>query len=307
MYDFIVNPNARSGLGGRIWKELEQLLKEQKAEYRIHFTKYQRHASRIAEEITTDGEEHTIVVLGGDGTVNEVLNGITELSKVTMGYIPMGSSNDFARYFKMAAEPVECLTRILHPKKMVNMNVGIMSYKNGEKSRRYAVSTGIGFDAAVCHQAVISKMKVFLNKIHLGKLTYLGIALSRMIALRPGKMRVRLDDGEWIEYDRVYFATAMNHPFEGGGFKFCPDADPCDDILNVTVISGLPKWKVLCLLPTAFKGWHIRFRGIDTYTCKKVEIDSEQALPVHTDGEPVFLQRKMTAALEVDKIRLIVG
>ena len=182
-----------------------------------------------------------------------------------------------------------------------------MSYKNGEKSRRYAVSTGIGFDAAVCHQAVISKMKVFLNKIHLGKLTYLGIALSRMIALRPGKMRVRLDDGEWIEYDRAYFATAMNHPFEGGGFKFCPDADPCDDILNVTVISGLPKWKVLCLLPTAFKGWHIRFRGIDTYTCKKVEIDSEQALPVHTDGEPVFLQRKMTAALEPDKIRLIVG
>ena len=99
----------------------------------------------------------------------------------------------------------------------------------------------------------------------------------------------------------------MNHPFEGGGFKFCPDADPCDDILNVTVISGLPKCKVLCLLPTAFKGWHIRFRGIDTYTCKKVEIDSEQALPVHTDGEPVFLQRKMTAALEPDKIRLIVG
>lgn len=85
--------------------------------------------------------------------------------------------------------------------------------------------------------------------------------------------------GEWIEYDRAYFATAMNHPFEGGGFKFCPDADPCDDILNVTVISGLPKWKVLCLLPTAFKGWHIRFKGIDTYTCKKVEIDSEQALP----------------------------
>mgnify|MGYP002582395854 FL=1 len=199
MYDFIVNPNARSGLGGRIWKELEQLLKEQKAEYRVHFTKYQRHASRIAEEITTDGEEHTIVVLGGDGTVNEVLNGINELSKVTMGYIPMGSSNDFARYFKMAAEPAECLTRILHPKKIVDMNVGIMSYKNGEKSRRYAVSTGIGFDAAVCHQAVISKMKVFLNKIHLGKLTYLGIALSRMIALRPGKMRVRLDDGEWIE------------------------------------------------------------------------------------------------------------
>lgn len=79
--------------------------------------------------VTTDGEEHTIVVLGGDGTVNEVLNGITELSKVTMGYIPMGSSNDFARYFKMAAEPAECLTRILHPKKMVDMNVGIMSYK----------------------------------------------------------------------------------------------------------------------------------------------------------------------------------
>ena len=58
---------------------------------------------------------------------------------------------------------------------------------------------------------------------------------------------------------------------------------------------------------TAFKGWHIRFKGIDTYTCKKVEIDSEQALPVHTDGEPGIPAAKMTAALEPDKIRLIVG
>lgn len=307
MYNFIVNPNARSGLGARIWSELEEILKREEVEYQVHFTRYQRHASRMAGEITADGKEHTIVVLGGDGTVNEVLNGITELSKVTLGYIPMGSSNDFARYFKMAADPSASLDKILHPKRVVEMNVGLMSYHNGEKKKRYAVSTGIGFDAAVCHQAVISKMKVLLNKIHLGKLTYAGIALSRMLALRPGRMKLRLDDGEWMEYDKAYFATAMNHPFEGGGFKFCPDADPCDDVLNVTVIYGLPKWKVLCLLPTAFPGWHIHFKGIETYTCRKMEIDSEQALPVHTDGEPVFLQRRMTAALEPDKIHLIVG
>lgn len=307
MYRFIVNPNAKSGLGGKVWKELEHILREKKVSYAVHFTKYQRHATRIAEEITADGEEHTIVVIGGDGTVDEVMNGIRELGKVTMGYIPMGSSNDFARYFHHTPDPEEALNRILAPKQYVRMNVGVMSYRNGEKKKRFAVSTGIGFDAAVCHQAVISKMKVLLNKIHLGKLTYLGIALSRMLALTPGKMRIRLDGGEWMEFEKTYFATAMNHPYEGGGFKFCPSADPCDDVLDVTVIAGIPKWKVLCLLPTAFKGWHTRIRGVHVYSCKFAEIESEQALPVHTDGEPVFLQKKMTAALEPEKIRLIVG
>lgn len=307
MYTFIVNPNARSGLGGKVWEEIEPVLKEKEAAYQVLFTKYQRHATRMVRELTADGKEHTIIILGGDGTVNEVLNGIAELSRITIGYIPIGSSNDFARYFKLPLNPGQALETVLNPKRYVKMNVGMMSYRDGERRKRYGVSTGIGFDAGVCHQVVISKLKVFLNKLHLGKLTYVGVALSQMLALKPGRMSIRLDGGEKMTYERAYFATAMNHPYEGGGFKFCPKADPSDDILDVTVIANLPKLLVLCLLPTAFKGWHVIFPGIHTYTCRQVEIESEKPLPVHTDGEPVFLQRKMWAGLEPDKVRLIVG
>ena len=85
MYTFIVNPNARSGLGHRVWAEIERSLKERGTDYQVYFTKYQRHASAIAGELTSDLKAHTLIVLGGDGTVNEVMNGIADLSLVTFG------------------------------------------------------------------------------------------------------------------------------------------------------------------------------------------------------------------------------
>lgn len=307
MYIFITNPNARSGQGARVWSEVEKLLKGREISYQVYFTKCQRHATGIVREITADGKEHTIVALGGDGTVNEVLNGIKELSKVTFGYIPIGSSNDFARYFGHPYDLEQALNVILNPKRYAMMNVGRLTYWKGERARRFSVSTGFGFDAGICHYAVVSRLKAVLNKFRLGKLTYVGIALVQMLALKPGRMTVCLDDGEPVSYERVYFATAMNHPFEGGGFQFCPKADPCDDWMDVTVIAGLPKLKVLFLLPTAYKGWHTVFRGVYTFRCRKAIFESESSLPVHTDGEPIFIQRSVTAELEQEKIRLIIG
>ena len=87
MYNFIVNPNARSGLGQSVWNELEAILRKEKVEYQVFFTKYQKHATAIVRELTSDGEEHTIVALGGDGTVNEVVNGIVHFDKVILGEV----------------------------------------------------------------------------------------------------------------------------------------------------------------------------------------------------------------------------
>lgn len=307
MYTFIVNPNARSGLGASIWKQSEKILKERQISYQVFFTRYQRHATSIVKEITSDLKKHLIVVLGGDGTVNEVINGIVDYSKITLGYIPIGSSNDFARYFKLNKNPEKALQTVLSPTRFQDMNIGTICYSHNNRSKHFAVSTGIGFDAAVCHQAVVSKLKVFLNKLHLGKLTYAGIALHQMLTLSPGKMTITLDDDKPMTFDHVYFTAAMNHPFQGGGFKFCPKADPCDDVLDVTVIAGIPKLKVLLLLPTAFRGWHIHFKGVHIFRCKNIKIESSLPLPVHTDGEPVFLQRELSANLEPDKIRVITG
>ena len=307
MYTFIVNPNARSGLGASVWHQLEEILKEKNVNYQVFFTRYQRHATSIVHELTSDLKKHIIVILGGDGTVNEVVNGIADYSKTTLGYIPIGSSNDFARYFKLNRDPSKALQVVLSPSRFQNMNIGTICYSNNNRRKHFAVSAGIGFDAAVCHQAVVSKLKILLNKLHLGKLTYAGIALHQMLALSPKDMTITLDDQKPMTFHHVYFTSALNHPFQGGGFKFCPKADPCDDYLDVTVISDISKLKVLLLLPTAFKGWHVHFKGVHIFRCKKLKIESSIPLPVHTDGEPVFLQREMTASLEPDKVRVITG
>lgn len=303
MYNFIVNPNARSGMGQKVWKELDFILKERCITHQVFITKYQRHATQITRELTSAHSRCTIIILGGDGTVNEVLNGITELSDVTLGYIPLGSGNDFARGYGLSSNPLEALNRILTPTKYHAMNVGVLSYTN--KRRRFAVSSGIGFDAEVCHQVVISKLKVLLNKIKLGKLSYVFIALQRIIAMKPSSMTLRMDNGTTMNFQKVYFIAAMNSKFEGGGFQFCPKANPGDDLLDIIVISGLSKLQVLALLPTAFIGLHTHFKGVHTFQCTKAEIVSDKALPIHTDGEPLFLQRRLVFSLEREKIRVI--
>ena len=236
-YTFIVNPKSKSGRGGLIWNQVEPELKKRRIQYQVRFTKYEKEATKITSELTKDEKEYTIIVLGGDGTMDEVINGIRDCSKVTLGYIPTGSGNDFTRALKLPTDPKEALNNILNSKKRVLMDVGVMSCK--EMTHRFAVSSGIGFDAAVCHQVAVSKLKVMLNKVKLGQLSYLAVALRRLFRDAHTRACVCLDGEETKSFENTYFVAAMNHPYEGGGFFFCPEAKVDDGYLDVIVVSGL--------------------------------------------------------------------
>ena len=303
MYHFIVNPNARSGLGKKVWNELEAVLKKENIQYKAYFTKYQKHATIITREITSGDDEQTVVALGGDGTVNEVVNGIVNFEKTILGYIPIGSSNDFARGLELPTEPLDALNTILTCPNLHPMNIGELHYKN--KLRRFAVSAGVGFDADICHEAVVSKIKYLLNKLGLGKLTYVAIALHRLFLTTPCTVTVVLDGETKLTYPRTYFVALMNNRFEGGGVKFAPKAQNNDDKLDVVVASDVPKIKVLLLLPLALVGWHVHFKGVYIHKVKQIEIHAEKPLPLHTDGEPIFLQNELSACCASKKIRVI--
>lgn len=302
-YTFIVNPKSRSGRGKMIWKLIEPELKKQRISYEVFYTEYAEHAVRLTENLTSDGQEHTLVIVGGDGTVNEVVNGISDYSKVTLGYIPTGSGNDFTRALRLPADPLAALDNILQTGRKTVMDIGWVRW--GEEIRRFAVSTGIGFDAAVCHEAAVSEVKRFLNKLGLGKLTYLVIAVKNILTEQPVWAEVTLDGTERKWFSHVYFTAVMNHPYEGGGFFFCPKAQIGDGRLDVIVVSDLPKWKIFLLLPTAFWGKHVKYKGISIYQCREITVKMGRKLPVHADGEPVATEKSISAGVETGQLHVL--
>lgn len=305
MYTFIINPNARTGLGLKVWNSLELTLKEKNVSYRAFLTKYRSHATGITKKVLLENNRCTLIVLGGDGTVNEVINGISDFSAVTLAYIPIGSSNDFARGMNLSADPHTALEHILSPSRFVNLSVGTTSY--GSRKRFFAVSSGFGFDAEVCCRIGTSFLKAFLNRLSLGKFSYVSIAVSSLLLQTPKRMVLTLDGKKTVTFKKVYFAAAMNQKFEGGGFMFCPKASPTDDFLDIIVAEGLPKLKILCLLPTAFWGKHTKFSGIHIYRCRSVMMESEIPLPLHTDGEPISKVQEINISQSTQKIRFIIS
>ena len=308
MYHIIINPASRSGKGLKLWKEIvEPALHKEGIAYRSYFSKEAGDVARLAREITASDhhqEKQTLIILGGDGTVNEALQGMEDPSQMILGYIPTGSSNDLARDLKIPRDPAEALDRILHTGSVHSMDMGSLSYPDGE-TRCFAVSCGIGFDAAVCEESMHSKLKAFCNKIGLGKLTYLGIALKQLITARKVSCDIILDDKAPIHVQRLLLTACMNHRFQGGGFMFCPDADENDGIVNHGVVGDVPKPVVLLALPTAFKGKHYIFKGVNPYRASKVHIKASQPLWVHTDGEVTRKTDEFTVECRKDALNII--
>lgn len=303
MYTFIVNPHSRSGAGQQMWDEIEVILKERTVTYQVFFTRYQKHASKLVSELCSDGQSHTLVVLGGDGTINEVINGIADFQKLTLAYIPTGSGNDFARSIGLPADPAKALDYILKHEHMMEVDIGVLNYKH--QSRRFLVSAGFGLDAAICHEAAISKIKRLLNKLKLGKLTYVVIALHQLFLCKPMNVTLQIDGNKDLHFPNVYFTTLMNQPYEGGGLKFCPKALCNDGFLDLIVVSNFSKLRALCALAFAFFGKHTWFRGVHIFRFRSAKIRASRPLEVHTDGEPIFLQSCAEVCLHPQKLRLI--
>lgn len=297
MYHIIVNPASRSGRGLKYWNIIEPILKEKCIDFQVYFSKAIGHTTTLVQEITSAAKQSSnqihLIILGGDGTVNEALQGIECFENVSFSYIPTGSSNDLARDLKIPRDPLAALDEILNMAHVRVLDIGRLhyerAYQNGENvivgDRYFSVSSGIGFDAAVCEEALSSKIKDVLNKCGLGKLTYLGIAVKQLLTAKYISGTLFLDDLPPLPLDRLFFIATMIHQYEGGGFCFCPSADDSDGYLDLCVVTRLPKLKMLFVLPTAFKGKHYRFNGIDSYRAKKVTIQTSAPLWVHTDGE----------------------
>lgn len=292
MYNILVNPASKSGLGLYIFDQLKPVLHKKGISYKLIQSAYAGHMTEIVRELTAVSEKIQLIVLGGDGTMNEVLQGIRDFSLVEIGYIPTGSSNDLARALQLPKDPRVLLDRILSGTGKRLIDLGKLtctpSGTDNTINRYFIVSSGIGFDAAVCEESISSPFKNTLNKLRLGKLTYLAIALKQLIAAHKVSCKLILDGHKTIHMERFLFITSMNHPYEGGGFLFCPDADNSDGVLDICAVGHIPKPLILLALPTAYFGKHTVFPGISLHRAARIEIHSAVPLWIHTDGEVSF-------------------
>lgn len=295
MYQIIINPASRSGRGQKYWNRLKPYLEEHQIPFTAHVSNHSGHIAEIMNELTKDlsddSEVLSVIVLGGDGTVNEALQGISRFDKVALSYIPTGSSNDFARDLGISKDPVEALEHILQNPVRRRMDIGCVEYRDCRKpdpvieKRYFAVSCGLGYDAAICQESMYSKIKQILNRCGLGKLTYLMIALKQLACAKPIRAKLTIGSNEPVTLHKLLFLSAMNHQFEGGGFMFAPGADDTDGLLDLCCVAGVGKLKVLCVLPTAYKGKHFKFKGVDAYHTNEYRLKTSTPMWLHTDGE----------------------
>lgn len=289
MYYFIVNPGSRTGKGHELWETLKERLESSKTEYEVFFTQGAGDATRFAEKICKEHPEmKNIVICGGDGTANEAVNGLSDYGNFILGYVPTGSSNDLARGLGIPDDPVTALMHAISPDNYKYVDHSVVEYLDGSgrSSKRFAVSTGIGYDAEICRQAMVSKFKKFLNLIGAGKLIYLLIGFKLILTCKRTKATITVDGEKKIETNGLLYMSSMNTLYEGGGIPMAGfDTDPSDGKLTLCIVHDISRWQHLLMMPSASKGGHIGKKGVEIITCREVEIETSEPLAIHTDGE----------------------
>ncbi|MEH7387272.1 diacylglycerol kinase family protein, partial [Bacillus sp. JJ1521] len=285
---FIVNQKAGNGKGLKVWNKLKQELEQKKVNYRSFFTKYPNHAKELAQQIGSMFEDkvEAVIAIGGDGTMNEVVNGMVYYPEIKVGYIPAGSGNDFSRGFKVPKSPIDALSFILRNRSTKGklFDLGKCKVRGKSKSSYFVSSLGTGFDAAVSKLTNESKMKKYLNKIHLGSLAYVGALIRLLFTYRLTNVSLTVD-GKYYQYENVWFVTVSNQPFYGGGMKIAPKAKATDGLFDITVVHDLSRVKLLLIFVTVFFGAHTKFKEIAQHKGANIKVESDEKMLVHADGE----------------------
>lgn len=272
-YLFIVNPVSGRGKAARVVPELEGILKERDVRYQIAHTEFPRHAEELARQAGDAFD--VLVVVGGDGTLNEVLNGCIGKS-CAVGILPVGSGNDFVRAIPISAGLQPALDILLtdHRKKIDLARVNERIYHNG---------VGIGFDAQAVHTG--NQVK-WLR----GNAIYLYAVFHTLLHFKPSEVTLKFNGQT---YSRNYFIMNIaNGVALGGGFRLTPDALLDDGFLDLCLVRDMPLPGILRNLLKVYKGRHKDDPRVEMYRTKQISIESEEGFAVHADGELLSLNMK---------------
>jgi diacylglycerol kinase (ATP) len=269
----ILNPNAGSADEVPRLRQLVAGLPD----LEVRETEGPGHAEALARDAVRSGCR-TVVSAGGDGTLNEVLNGLAEdFSAARLGVLPLGTGNDFARTIHVPAEP-EAAVQVLHRGCGRRIDVARCTWGDGEQ--RYFVNMSVGGFAAAVHQAMDPELKR-----RWGSLSYARSAAEALTELAAYRSRLTFDGGEELDLD-LYLLVVANARFVASGIPAAPTAEPDDGALDVIAFPEMPPGQIAALVPRTLLGNHQDDERLTFRRTRSLRVESEPPMPFNVDGEP---------------------
>ena len=282
-WGLIVNPNAGSGKCQKNWPTIQKLIKRTKIEFEFEFTECKGHAIELTKQFIEKGFRKLIVV-GGDGTLNEVVNGVfnqkdVDPKTITIGMVPVGTGNDWCRTFQVPTKYIDAI-KLIRDEKTVVQDIGLVDFHNNKFPTRYFANVaGIGFDATVAHAA--NKLK------EQGKgnaLSYILILLKTLLKYNSKQMQLTVGKQKFKE--RMFSIGIGIGKYNGGGMKQLPNAIANDGLFDITIIKNISKWTVIKELKGLYDGSFITHPKIAVLKDTVISFAKNQ-LEIETDGESV--------------------
>ncbi|KXK13001.1 MAG: diacylglycerol kinase catalytic subunit [Chloroflexi bacterium OLB14] len=285
-YFIIVNPTSGRGLGGKSIHQIESNLQAGEVNYTLVSTERIWHASELAEKAACEGYD-VVVCAGGDGTVNEGINGIMQarkkgFTKTAFAVLSIGTGNDFASGVGIPTDLNNCL-KTLKENKRKRVDVGFVKGGDYPAGRYFGNGIGVGFDAAVGHEAI----KVRWTR---GLPAYLiGVVKTVFLYYNPAQIEIILDGTETIQQTSLMISV-MNGQRMGGGFKLAPEGLPNDGLFDLCIAKTASKFRILTMLPHFILGTQKKIPEIQMKRAKNISIKSlDVTFPAHADGEFIGL------------------
>jgi YegS/Rv2252/BmrU family lipid kinase len=264
----IANPSAGGGRTGRNLEGVRRTLRDLGLEHSVELTRSLEHARELARAAAARGE--VAVAFGGDGLIAAIAGALKQ-SDCTLGVLPGGRGNDFARVLGIPLEP-RAACQVLTSENSRALDLGVVG------TSTFIGIASCGFDSDA--NRIANESRVIR-----GNLVYAYGALRTLLGWHPATFEVSVDG----ESRRVsaYTVAAANSKAYGGGMLLAPDASLEDGLLDVVIVENIPKLRFLRLLPTVFSGKHVQQPNVHVLRGASVEISADRPFTLYADGDPI--------------------
>ena len=280
-YKIILNPVSGRGRGQQVLPQVESLLRNHGLDFEIVHTQAPGHAIELAEQAAASGWD-AVVAVGGDGTANEVLNGLARArlngsGKSALGIIPVGRGNDFA-FGAGVPSTLEQACQSLAANQRRWLDVGFVQGGDYPQGRFFGNGVGIGFDAVVGFEALK------LKRLH-GFPSYIVAALKTIfLYFQAPTLRIEFDGQSLTQ--PVLMVSIMNGRRMGGGFMMAPQGQPDDGLFDLCIAGQVSRVGIFALIPRFMQGTQAGHPAIHTARAARLTVSAVHgSLPAHADGE----------------------